>query len=94
MELSGTVSIHQRGLRFLVTEVYKSTYYLNPKFMCTFFTNKEIPYNLTKGQVLSLPPARSTYYRTNSVQYRGSLIWNNLPSYINPADQFMNLKKT
>ena len=60
LKLSETVSIHQRHLRFLVTEVYKSTFYL-----------KEIPYNLRKGQVLSLPPARSTYYGNNSVHFRG-----------------------
>ena len=30
LELSETVSIHQRHLRFLVTGVYKSTSYLNP----------------------------------------------------------------
>ena len=34
LELSETVSIHQRHLRFLVTEVYKSTSYLNPS-LCT-----------------------------------------------------------
>ena len=56
LELSGeTVSIHQQHLRFLVTEVYTSTSYLNLKFMCSFFTHKEIPYNLRKSQVLSLP---------------------------------------
>ena len=81
LELSETVSIHQRHLRFLVTEVYKSTSYLKPKFMSSFFTHKEIPYNLRKGQVLSLPLARSIYYGTNSVHFQGSLIWNNLPSY-------------
>ena len=52
LELSETVSIRQRHLRFLVTEVYKSTSYLNSNFMCSFFTHKEIPYNLRKGQVL------------------------------------------
>ena len=82
LELSETVSIHQRHLRFLVTEVYKSTSYLNPKFMCSFFTHKETPYNLRKGQVLSLPPARSTYYGTNSVHFRAFLIWTKLPNYI------------
>ena len=56
-DLSETVSIHQRRLRFLITEVYKSTSYLNPNFMCSFFTNKEITYNSRKGQVLA-PPAR------------------------------------
>ena len=61
LELSEIVSIHQRHLRFLVTEVYKSISHLNPMFVCSFFTNKEIPYNLRKVQVLSLPPERSTY---------------------------------
>ena len=69
LELSETVSIHQRHFRFLVTEVYKSTSYLKPKFTCSFFTHKEIPYNLRKGQGLSLPPARSTYCETNSVHF-------------------------
>ena len=50
--------------------------------MCSFFTHKEIPYNLRKGQVLSLPPVRTGYYGTYSVHSRGSLIWKNLPSYI------------
>ena len=42
-ELSKTVSIHQRHLRFLATEVYKSTSYLNPTFMYSFFAHKKIP---------------------------------------------------
>ena len=91
LELTETVSINQRHLRFLVTAVYKSTPYLNPKFKCSFF-----PYNLRKGQMLSLPPVRSTYYGTNSVHFRGSLIWNNLPSYIKysrAACQFKNNKE-
>ena len=49
LELSETVSIHQGHLRVLVTEVYKSTSYLNSKYMISFFTHKEIPYNLKKG---------------------------------------------
>ena len=92
LELSETVSIHQRHLRFLVTDVQKSTSYLNPKFMSPFFTHKEIPYNLRKSQVLSLPPARSTYYGTNSVHFRGSLIWNNLPSYIKSSRSVCEFK--
>ena len=51
LELSETVSIRQRHLTFLVTEVCKSTSYLNSKFMCSFFTHKGIPYNLKKGLI-------------------------------------------
>ena len=94
LELSDSVSIHQRHLRFLVTDVYRSISYLNPKFMSSFFTHEEISYNLRKGQVLSLPPARSTYYGTDSVHFRGSLIWNNLPSHIKSSHQFVNFKIT
>ena len=89
LELSETVSIHQRHL---VTEVYKSTSYLKPKFMCSFFIHKEIPCNLRKGQVLSLRPARSTYYGTNSVHFRRSLIWNNLPSYMKSSRSVCEFK--
>ena len=92
IELSETVSIHQQHSRFLVNEVYKSTFYINPKFMCFFFTHKEIPYNLREGQVLPLPPARSIYYESNSVHFRGSLIWNNLPSYIKTSRSVYEFK--
>ena len=92
VEPSETVSIHQQHLRFFLTEFYKSTSYLSPKCMCSFFTHKEVPYNLRKGQVLSLPPARSTCYGTNSVHFRGSLIWNNLPSYIKSSRSVCEFK--
>ena len=49
--------------------------------MKSFFTHKQIPQNLRKGYVLSLPPARSTYYGTNSVDFRGYFSWNNLSSH-------------
>ena len=62
--------------------------------MCSFFTHKETSDNLKKGKVLSLPPARSTYYRTDSVHFGGSLVYINLPSYIKSWNQFVNLKIT
>ena len=60
--------------------------------MCSFFTHKEILYNLRKGQVLPLPPARSTNYGTNSVHFQGSLIWSNLPSYIKSSRSVCEFK--
>ena len=35
-------------------------------------------YNLRKGAILYLHGTQSTYYRANSVHFRGFLIWNNL----------------
>ena len=47
--------------------------------MWSYFTYNNITYNLRKGPILYLPSTHSTYYGTNSVHFRGSLIWNNLP---------------
>ena len=37
LHFNNDVSIHQRHLRFLAIEVYKSFININPKFMCKFF---------------------------------------------------------
>ena len=41
---SNEVSIHQKQLRQLTTEIYKSLTDLSPEFIKPFFTFKEIPY--------------------------------------------------
>ena len=37
LSVNSDVSIHQKSLRFLVTEVFKSVNKLNPYFMCDYF---------------------------------------------------------
>ena len=76
LQLSNGVSLHQRHLRFLLTEIYKRTGTLNPQFMWSYFKYREVPYNLRRGPVLFILPARSTIYGTNSVHFCVSLIWN------------------
>ena len=46
--------------------------------MWSYFTYNNITCNLRKGPILYLPSTYSTYCGTNSVHFRGSLIWNNL----------------
>ena len=48
---SSSVSVHQRHLCFLVTEIYKSTTQINPEFMWPCFTYNNISYNLRKGPI-------------------------------------------
>ena len=73
------ISIHQKDLNHLATDVYKSLTNLKPEIICPFFKNKSIPYNLRNRNICILPPARSSHYSINSVQFRGSLLRNNLP---------------
>ena len=75
-----------------MTEIFKSISQINPEFMWSFFQPKKLSYNLRKGSILNLPRTQSTYFGTNAIHFRGSLIWNNLPAKVNPAIQFSNLK--
>ena len=46
------VSIHQKQLHTLATEIYKSLTAVNPDFMKSYFPIKEIPYSSRNGSVL------------------------------------------
>ena len=43
---SSSVSVHQKHLHFLVTEIYKSTTQINPEFTWFYFSYNNISYNL------------------------------------------------
>ena len=89
---SNEVSIHQKQLRQLTTEIYKSLTDLSPEFIKPFFTVKELPYNLRNGHILNLPSARTTYYGTNSILFRACQVWNNLPLSIKQSQSLLEFK--
>ena len=89
---SNTVSVHQRSLRFLATEMYKSISKLNPEFMWFYVTHKDIPFSLRKGSTLGLPKTHSFYYSTNAAHPRGSLIWNNLLAVVKSSNSLFEFK--
>ena len=85
LQLSNSVSLHQRHLWFLLTEIYKSTCTLNPQFMWSYFKYREVPYNVRRGQVLFIQHETSIIYGTNSVHFLESLIWNKLSGLVKPS---------
>ena len=89
---SNKVSIHQKQLRELTTEIYKSLTDLSPEFIKPFFTVKEIPYNLRYGHILDLLLARTTYYGTNSIFFRVCQVWNKLTLSIKQRQSLLELK--
>ena len=89
---SSSVSVHQKHLGFLVTEIYKSTIQINPEFIWPYFTYNTITYKLRKGPILYLPSTNSTYYGTNSVHFRGFITWNNLPMDIKSSKSVPEFK--
>ena len=84
---SNYVSIHQRHLRFLVTGIFKSISQINPEFKWLFFKQKK-----GKGPILNVPRTQSIYCGSNTVHFRGSLVWNNLPAEIKSSNSVFEFK--
>ena len=64
----------------------------NPEFMWHFFNTNPIPHNLRKGSRLLILPAKSVNLGTNSVTFRGSLLWNSLPLRLRNSQKIDDLK--
>ena len=92
LELSGSTLIHTVHLRFLMSEIFKSLNSLNPNFMNRLFVEKNSLYQLRKGSQLKIPPARTIKFGSNSVFFRGSILWNSLPTILKTAPS-LNLFK-
>ena len=63
------ISIYQKYLQFLATEVFKLANKLNPQFIGCFFENHEISYNLRCGNVVKLLAINTTKYGINSLNF-------------------------
>ena len=79
---SNSVSVHQRNLQLLLTEIYKTVHNLNPTFMTQVFEKKDVSYNLRESNSLTLPKANTTLYGIDTVRYIGKKLWQVLPTEI------------
>ena len=92
LELNNDLSIHQSHLRYLVIEAFKSIMHLNLQFMWSYFEEKPMPYNLRDGSKLVLLKTKSSRFGINSLQFRGSLLWNNLPESLKSCQSLNEFK--
>ena len=93
LERDGSIDSHQRNLKSLMCEVYKSLNHLNPSFLWDFFKHKETPYSLRKGPLLELPPAQERLFGIYKIEIRSTISWNNLPREIKCASSLHEFKK-
>ena len=92
LQLNNNVSIHLRHLKSLALEVFKSFMHLNLEFVWSYFNENPILYQLRKGTKVFLPPFKSFHLGLISVHFRGSILWNNLPSSIKISQTINKLK--
>ena len=62
-----SVSIHQRNLQILATEIYKAKNDLGPEIMKDIFHSVQKPYNLRNDSTLQRQRNHTLYFGTESI---------------------------
>ena len=79
------VTIHDKNLPKLILEVYRCMTLGNLSFLWEFFNKKVLPYSLRINNLLQLPSTRTKKHGSESLSFRGSIIWNQLPDQYKAA---------
>ena len=80
LEKDSSVSIHDKNIQCLVTEMYKVSKGLSAPIVSNIFTQKNChPYNLRLNSQFSRLLVRSAFHGTKSISYLGPVIWDILP---------------
>ena len=74
-----SVSIHQRNLQILATEIFKTKNGLNSVIMEDVFKFKNLAYNFRNAETLNRSNLNSVKYGTETVTSLGAKIWKVLP---------------
>ena len=74
LENTESVSVHQKNLKLLMIEIYKSMNGLNPSFMKNIFVERELPYNLRTSKGIILPQAKTSSFGTENIRFSGQKI--------------------
>ena len=91
-----SVSIHQRNLQMLGTEIYKARNDLGPEIMKDIFHSVQKPCNLRNDSTLQRRRNRTMYFGTESISFLAPKIWEIVPCEIKNAksrDIFFKKKK-
>ena len=92
LAVSNDISVHQKQLRILAIEVYKSFMKTNADFMWDFCNTKFAPYDFRTSEKFYLLKVNATRYGLNYLIFRGSLLWNNLLTSIKISQTFTDFK--
>ena len=80
-----SVSIHQKNLQILATEIYKARNDLGPEIMKDLFHSVQKPYNLRNDSALQRRSNLTVYFGTESISSLAPKIWEIVPCEIENA---------
>ena len=75
LKLDNAVSVHQRNLQYLMTEIFKTKNILTPNLFRELFKPRDLKYNLRNKNTLEIPKVRTTLYGIETVQFIGEKLW-------------------
>ena len=67
LEKDGSVSIHNRNLQFLATEMYKVKNNLSPTIIAELFEQRNENYNLRNNNPFTIPAVRTVHHGSESI---------------------------
>ena len=75
------LSIHEKNIQSLMLFIYQVINNLSPELISESFKEKTTKYSLRSKSTLQLPKlCKTTRFGLNTVVFKGSLLWNNLPN--------------
>ena len=79
LRFSGDISIHQRCINSLLTQVYKYIHGLFPEIMNEVFSTRANIYNTRQFNVFGTHIPTSNRYGLSSIPYKANQLWNSIP---------------
>ena len=92
LEKDNNVTIHERNLQRLATEIYKVENELSPLFMRDIFPERATNYNLRNNHCLSTTNVKTGLYGRETISFRGPQIWSILPIDIKNSQNLNEFK--
>ena len=87
LEIDSSVSVHDSNLKTLVTEMYKMYHDISPTIMNEIITLRyQNQYNIRNWTYFDAAKVRTVNYRSESVRYLESKIWEIIPTYTKELD--------
>ena len=93
LQKDNSVTIHQRNLQVLATEIFRAKNNLSPEIMKEVFELKEPSYNLrSKGNHFVRGNVKTTHYGIQSIKYLAPKIWDLVPDQIEHCGSLTKFK--
>ena len=94
LEKDSSVSIHERNIQILATEMCKVSKGMSPPQIIELFARRdEHSYNLRHNAEFLKPLVNSVRYETGNISYLGPKIWGMVPDTFKNIESLYNFKK-